>query len=193
MTTCPKLEKKRAHIKGLIIQGTVSALLESGLSAVTMKKKIAAKAGVNTATLHYYFADKNALLTAAVQLIVSQISRELSANLGQQPDIRKCIEMVICNSWQVMARTRDIQLLQYELLLYTLRNVETQSIAKFQYDGYRKLYEDLFRHALADISPPGAIDLADLARFVVAGMDGLILQYLVDPDAEKNHCDRTGS
>lgn len=181
----PRGIEKREQLKEQIIQGAVSALVESGLSAVTTRK-IAAKAGVNLATLHYYFENKDALLTGALEAIIAQMSHALRADPTQQLDIKACIENVINNSWRLIQMTRNIQILQYELTLYTLRNGEAQSLAKFQYDSYCKLYEDAFRQGLDHADAQTAIDLGDLARFVVAGMDGLILQYLVDPDEERS-------
>lgn len=173
--------EKRAQLKEQIIRGAVDALVETGLAAVTTRK-IAEKAAVNLATLHYYFENKDAVLTGALEMIISQMAGALSADIPPQPDIGKCIDHVISNSWRLILETREIQILQYELTLYTLRNKEAQSLSKFQYDSYCKVYEDAFRLGTGNMAVPPTIDLADLARFVVAGMDGLILQYLVDPD-----------
>lgn len=181
----PRGVEKREQLKEQIIQGAVSALVESGLAAITTRK-IAAKAGVNLATLHYYFENKNALLIGALEAIIEQMSHALRTDLGQQLDIKACIDNVIRNSWRLIQETRNIQILQYELTLYTLRSDEAQSLAKYQYDAYCKLYEDAFRQGLGDTAEKPAIALDDLARFVVAGMDGLILQYLVDPDSGKS-------
>ncbi|KVN23077.1 hypothetical protein WJ63_21135 [Burkholderia pyrrocinia] len=175
---------KREQLKAKIIQGAIDALAESGPAAVTTRK-IAAKAGVNLATLHYYFESKDALLIGALEAIVAQMSQAFEIGLTEQLDFAGCIEGVIRNSWNLIKATRNIQILQYELTLYTLRNEEARSLAKLQYDSYCKLYEDSFRQCLRDVKVAPTIDLAELARFVVAGMDGLILQYLADPDDER--------
>ncbi|TCW86911.1 TetR/AcrR family transcriptional regulator [Burkholderia sp. SRS-46] len=175
---------KREQLKAKIIQGAIDALAESGPVAVTTRK-IAAKAGVNLATLHYYFESKDTLLIGALEAIVAQMSQAFKMGLTEQLDFAGCIESVIRNSWNLIKETRNIQILQYELTLYTLRNEEAKSLAKLQYDSYCKLYEDSFRQCLRDVKVALTIDLAELARFVVAGMDGLILQYLSDPDDER--------
>ncbi|MXN73151.1 TetR family transcriptional regulator [Burkholderia sp. 4701] len=175
---------KREQLKAKIIQGAIDALAESGPAAVTTRK-IAAKAGVNLATLHYYFESKDALLIGALEAIIAQMSQAFKIGLAEQPDFSGCIESVIRNSWNLIKATRNIQILQYELTLYTLRNEETKSLAKLQYDSYCRLYEDSFRQCLHDVKVALTIDLAELARFVVAGMDGLIIQYLADPDDER--------
>jgi len=176
--------EKRAQIKEQIILGAVDALIETGLAAVTTRK-IAEKAKVNLATLHYYFESKDAVLIGALEMIISQMSGALSADISKQLDLKTCIENVIRNSWSLILSTRDIQILQYELTLYTMRNREALSLAKIQYDSYCKVYEDAFRLGVSTGDALG-IDLGDLARFVVAGMDGLILQYLVDSDAVRS-------
>lgn len=181
----PKATEKREQLKEQIIQGAVEALVESGLAAITTRK-IAAKAGVNLATLHYYFEGKDALLIGALEQIIKQMSDALRTGLARQLDLKTCIDNVARNSWRLIQETRNIQILQYELTLYTLRNTEAQDLARFQYDAYCRLYEDAFRLGLGIDAATATPQLADLARFVVAGMDGLILQYLVDPDLQRS-------
>lgn len=181
----PKGTEKREQLKEQIIKGAVEALVESGLAAITTRK-IAAKAEVNLATLHYYFESKDALLIGALEQIIKQMSAALRMGLAEQHDLKACIDSVARNSWRLIRDTRNIQILQYELTLYTLRNAEAQDLARFQYDAYCKLYEEAFRQGLAAGAEAASPQLADLARFVVAGMDGLILQYLVDPDEARS-------
>ncbi|GAB2846213.1 hypothetical protein GCM10027277_13120 [Pseudoduganella ginsengisoli] len=181
----PKGTEKREQLKEQIIRGAVEALVESGLAAVTTRK-IAAKAEVNLATLHYYFESKDALLIGALEQIIKQMSDALRVGLAAGLDLKACIDSVARNSWRLIQETRNIQILQYELTLYTLRNAEARDLARFQYDAYCRLYEDAFRQGLGLAADAAAPHLADLARFVVAGMDGLILQYLVDPDEARS-------
>ncbi|TDK59648.1 TetR/AcrR family transcriptional regulator [Sapientia aquatica] len=176
-----RIVEKRAQLKEQIIRGAIEALIETGLASVTTRK-IAEKADVNLATLHYYFDNKDALLIGALEMIIAEMSHALSADVTQQRDINTCIENVISNSWKLILKTREIQILQYELTLYTIRNPKTLSLAKFQYDSYCKLYENAFQHVLTKKKLPSNIDIADLVRFVVAGMDGIILQHLVGTD-----------
>jgi AcrR family transcriptional regulator len=173
-----RIVEKREQLKEQIIRGAIEALIETGLASVTTRK-IAEKADVNLATLHYYFENKDALLIGALEMIIAEMSNALSADVSQQRDINTCIDNVISNSWKLILQTRDIQILQYELTLYTIRNPKTLSLAKFQYDSYCKLYENAFQHVLSKKKQVSKIDIAELVRFVVAGMDGIILQHLV--------------
>jgi hypothetical protein len=75
--------------------------------------------------------------------------------------------------------------MQYELTLYALRHADSAWLAKEQYDGYCTVVEALFRETYAATGQECGIPFATLARFVVGGLDGLILQFVSARDAAR--------
>ena len=58
-------------------------------------------------------------------------------------------------------------------------------IAAWQYRRYAEIIEHLCRESAEAAGEVIAVDFAVLAQLVLATMDGLIIQYVVEPDAER--------
>ncbi|WP_426441402.1 hypothetical protein [Bradyrhizobium genosp. P] len=84
--------------------------------------------------------------------------------------------------WRYLTRTRDLQIVQYELTLYALRRDDAAGLAGYQYDAYVKLYQDILQGVAARTGELDARGCADLSRFMLAGIDGLLLQELAKPN-----------
>jgi AcrR family transcriptional regulator len=177
-------ESKREQLKDRILQGAIRAMVDVGPAAGTTRK-IAEAADVNLATLHYYFANKDALLIGTLETMVHEASTVLREGLDTRSTLDKTIDSLLTNAWTLICSGLENQILQYELTLYVLRSKEEAAVAKWQYDEYCRIYSSLFAEAGEREGVP-AIDYRAIARFVVAGIDGLILQHLSDPDEKRS-------
>jgi hypothetical protein len=79
--------------------------------------------------------------------------------------------------------------MQYELTLYALRNPEAAWLAREQYRGYCEVVEGVLRAACEREGVTCALPLDALARFIVGGLDGLILQFVSGQDIARARCD----
>src|SRR5258706_4733343 len=61
-----------------IVRATIRCLARDGYSALTMKR-VAREAGVSQGILHYYFADKRAILGAALETVTADLDRRVAA------------------------------------------------------------------------------------------------------------------
>ncbi len=179
-----------ARVKGeatraRVIDGALRALCETGVGATTTRK-IAASCGVPLATLHYHFASKSALLLAVLEALVDDMTATLRAEQRPSGNTSDCVADLMGAAWRFVERTRPLQIVQYELTLYALRE-QAEWLAERQYDRYVAFYQDML---LAAAAPSGELDstgCAALARFMLAGIDGLILQQLAKPNPERSH------
>src|SRR2546426_4701350 len=57
-----------------IVRATIRCLARDGYAGLTMKK-VARAAGVSQGILHYYFADKRAILVAALETVTADLDR----------------------------------------------------------------------------------------------------------------------
>jgi hypothetical protein len=73
------------------------------------------------------------------------------------------------------------QLLQYELTIYALRTPGLADLARWQYQQYCEAIENWCRRAAEAAGETCAVGFDVLARMLLAGIDGLILQYVSDP------------
>lgn len=173
-----------AERKAEIIAATIRVLARDGIGETTTRK-IAAEADVNQATLRYYFGSKDELLFAVLQEMMRLTGEIAHAAMPETGDLRKAIAGSLRAFWQHVEEQPELQIIQYELTLYALRHPESAWLAKQQYDGYSAVVEALFQQGFEMAGQTCSIPLAALARFVVGGLDGLILQFISDRNTER--------
>ena len=180
MSRASTVDERRTRI----LEAAIAVLARDGI-AETTTRKIAAEAEVNQAMLRYYFGSKDDLLFAVLQEMMRQ-TREIvqQATLSGQ-DLRAMLKSGLLGFWQHFESRPELQILQYELTLYALRNPTSAWLAQQQYDGYCAVVEMLFAEGFAATHQQSAVSLPELARFVVAGIDGLILQFISAADAAR--------
>lgn len=175
-TTAPAVgnTKKGAETRARIILGAREALEDDGIEALTTRK-IAASADVRLATLHYYFDSKEAILLAVLEDMIADMTNSYETEpLSADPNER--IASLYRLIWYYIGRTRNRQIAQIELTLYALRTRGSGWLAERQYGAYIDFYSRL---VLDDKMLPKAQHekiAKALARFILIGIDGLILQ-----------------
>jgi AcrR family transcriptional regulator len=162
-----------------ILAAAIRVLAREGIAQATTRR-LAAEAGINQATLLYYVGSKDALLLAVLREMM-RLTSEIAlaaASTGLSP--REAIRQSVIAFWEHVEAAPELQIMQYELTLYALRNPESAWLAREQYDGYRAVVEGRLREAYASAGATCAIPFDVLARVIVAGLDGLILQFISD-------------
>lgn len=176
-----KQMKKSEQTRERIIQGAIRALVKTGVLGSTTRA-IATEAGVELATLHYHFDSKSALLLAVWESLANDMNERFRTGLeGEAPDMDAVIDRWLRRIGDCIAAAKDLQVLQYELTLYALRE-NAEWLAEQQYDAYLRMYREALGNVPKDARTLSDADLAALARFVFAGVDGLLLQALAKPN-----------
>lgn len=159
-----------------------TALATHGV-AKTSVRVVAAEAGVALATMQYVFPSKEKLLRAVIEDVVDEISHVLADSAATDQGLENAIRQGLDTFWGRLVRSgRELQLLQYELTMYALRTPGHEDLARLQYQRYTAVVADWCRYAAEQAGETVAVSFDHLARLIVAGMDGLILQYVCDPD-----------
>ncbi len=167
-----------------IIEAALRVLLREGIAEATTRK-ITAEAGVNGATLNYYFGSKDNLLMAILEKILREDDALIWQSVRTDQGLRATIENYCRFMWSHVEQTPELQLLQYELSVYAIRHPSSSWLVKQQYEWYCRGVEEIFRKGSATTADADTTLFADLAHFVVAGMDGLLLQFLADHDSTR--------
>jgi len=174
----PRPTLKSAETRSRIVSGALQTLESYGLHETTTRR-IAAAADVRLATLHYHFANKEAVLFAVLDVLVDELKLTLKADLAPCETFDLYIAEALRASWAYVERTRAKQIVQYELTLYALRTQGSEWLARRQYEGYVDAYVAMLRDgALLDDTGLDDIQVRSLAHLMLAGVDGLILQAL---------------
>lgn len=158
-----------------LIDGAMRALSKEGVSGTTTRK-IAEAAGVRLATLHYHFKNKDELLFAVLVEVTLILEKFLDDEVKPSKNIYDCIAELVKAIWRLVRKTRHLQIVQIEMTMYAVRQSGTSWIAKQQYEGYVTQY-----YRILEASNGGILSsdhIRDLAQFLLAGIDGILLQDL---------------
>ena len=82
-------------------------------------------------------------------------------------------------------QTRVLQIVQYELTLYALRE-GAQWLADQQYDAYVRVYRDFLFAVSEKTGELTPAECTAVTRFMLAGVDGLLLQELAKPNQARS-------
>lgn len=168
-----------------IVEAAIAVMSQRGV-ADTTTRQIARQAGVPLSAIHYCFGGKEALTGAVLERIVEKIDATASHGLSSADTLGEAIAMMTHSFWAFVEADAGLQTMQYELTLGALRSAAGSDFARRQYVAYVAIAESLFEEVTERSGERCAVPLPDLARFLVAGLDGLILQHLTDPDAERS-------
>ncbi|MFA5890812.1 MAG: TetR/AcrR family transcriptional regulator [Actinomycetota bacterium] len=173
-------EDRRAQI----VAAALRVLAREGLAGATTRR-IAAEAGVNVATLNYHFGGKDELLASVLEETTRMFATAVRRAIRTDSGLRAALEHGLAALWQVVEATPDLQLLQYELTAYALRHRGSEWLARQQYESYRGVTEALLTEACREAGESCAIPVGELASILLAGLDGLIIQFVVDRDSAR--------
>ncbi len=167
-----------------IIAAAVTVLGTVGVPATTLRA-VAAEAGVSLGTVQYVFPTKDQLLRA----VITRVIHDISEALRSQPELDRGVEHALRHGvsgfWEKLVDNHiGLQIMQYELLSYSIRN-EAGSLARLQYESYVAVVTRFCEQAAESAGERCAVGFDTLGRLALAQVDGLILQYIADPDVER--------
>ena len=160
-----------------ILEAALALVGDAGAAAVT-HRAVAARAGVPTGSIAYYFGTVDGLLDAALRHFVEQEAARLRtataglARTGAQTDRAEVVAAVL----DAIGLTTDEQLAQFELYLEAARRPALRDAATDCLAGFHALAEE----ALGQL---GAQRPAEGARALVALLDGLGLHRTLSTSA----------
>ncbi len=149
-------------------------------------RTVSKEAGIPLGTLQYVFPTKQQLMRAVIEDLVEEVGRTLRSSAPLGAGLAHALEQGIRNFWDdlVVGKT-PIQLSQYELTTHALRTMGLEDMARRQYEGYTDVVTEWIEQSAESAGEESVIEARQLARLIVAGVDGLILQYVVNPDHDR--------
>lgn len=177
------LRKKQA------VAAARGVLMRDGVARTSMRT-VANEAEIPLGTLQYVFPTKHGLLQAVIEDVVEEIAEVLRDSAEIDAGLAHAIRHGMRNFWQkLVVEHRDLQLMQYELVTHALRSPELESLSRWQYERYFEVVADWCREAADRAHETSAVPVERLARVVIAGIDGLILQQVIAPDTQRSAAD----
>ncbi|MEU1601058.1 TetR/AcrR family transcriptional regulator [Streptomyces sp. NPDC005708] len=155
--------------------------------ARTSLRAVAAEANVPLGTLQHVFPSKEKLLRAVIEDVVGEIAEVLKSSAELERGLEHAIRQGLTNFWsQLVVGDRNLQIMQYELSTHALRTPGLESLARWQYERYSRIVAAWCQEAAGNAGETCAVPFGRLARVLIASVDGLIIQYVCNPDATRS-------
>ncbi|WP_067473929.1 TetR/AcrR family transcriptional regulator [Actinomadura hibisca] len=168
-----------------IVAAAIRVLGETGVPNTTLRA-VAAEAGVPLGTLHYVFPSKDKLLRAVLATVIGDISEALVAGSELDRGMAHALRQGVTSFWDKLVEGGiGLQLMQYELASYSLRSEPGGGLARLQYERYSSVVTEFCEQAARAAGERCAVGFDTLGRIALAQVDGLILQYVADPDPDR--------
>ncbi|MDR2280174.1 MAG: TetR/AcrR family transcriptional regulator [Gordonia sp. (in: high G+C Gram-positive bacteria)] len=172
-----------------VIDAARVALMRDGVGRVSMRV-VAAEAGIPLGTLQYVFPTKLSLLEAVIDDVVDEIAGVLRKSGSVDSGLENSIRGGVRTFWSTLVvEHADLQLLQYELVTHALRTPGLQELPRRQYDSYVDAVASWFTAAADRSGESTELEFDQLARLLIGGIDGLLLQSVVNPDNARSERD----
>ena len=166
-----------------------AVLVREGVGRTTVRA-VATEAGIPLGTLQYVFPTKQGLLQAVIEDVVAEIANVLRESAELEAGLAHALRRGIRNFWaELVEDHRNLQILQYELITHALRTPGLEGLAQLQYERYCEVVAEWCEVAATRAHETCAVPFDRLARVVVAGIDGLILQNVANPDPQRSAAD----
>lgn len=166
-----------------IAAAAVRVLSAVGVPAMTLRG-VAAAADIPLGTLNYVFPTKDQLLRCVILRQIHTTSEVLRAELELTEGVEHALRHGVTSFWdKLVGNEIGMQIMEYELMTYSLRNEAGGGLAQLQRDRYTQLVTEFLEQAARAADERCAVGFDTLGRLTLAQVDGLILQYIAKPDA----------
>ncbi|KUH85567.1 MULTISPECIES: TetR/AcrR family transcriptional regulator [unclassified Mycobacterium] len=178
---------KAAEREEQIVAAARRVLAAVGVSATTLRA-VAAEAGIALGTLHYVFPSKEKMLQAVIAAVVGEVVDTVAVDLELDRGVEHAIRQGALRFWDALVEGDvGVQIMQYELAMYSARTKAAGGLAL--YEQYTSLITELCEQAARSAGERCSIDFHTLGRLCLAVVDGLIVQYVANPDPDRAHRD----
>lgn len=172
------------------IEAAARVIAAEGVAAATTRR-IAAEADAPLAALHYCFRSKEDLINEVYNYLSRDYARELEP-LDENLDLGQTVRRHMNRIWHRMLAHPHEQVTTFELLLRSTRMDSEEEIGaaretnRNMYQAWISSTSTIFRAAAQRGAQAPDVDYELVARMAIAGIDGISLQHLSDPDEHRS-------
>jgi AcrR family transcriptional regulator len=165
-----------------IVRATIRCLAREGYTRLTMKK-VAREAGVSQGILHYYFADKRAMLAATLEAVTRDLDHRVAAAQSRTGrDARARLRALVRACLEVAVSRPEFWVVFVEFWGEMLHDRRLRDLNTAVYSRTRRLIGRLIAEGVrAGRFRP--VDPRRASAVVLGLIDGLSLQLTFDPEA----------
>ena len=158
-----------------VLDAGLEVLKAEGFAGLTTAK-VAARAGQNKALISYHFGSKQGLVAAVGRELSESITREVLGELGSESaDTEAIVRGVLDGVWRVMDRDWRLARLYFDLAAVSVVEPDVRAVMQEMKATWRTVLGGLL---LAAADGPGKPEVEATAVYVIAGLEGLMLERL---------------
>lgn len=181
--TTPAAESERATVgdvrRRALVDAAFATLAERGFEGLRTRE-VAARAKVNIATLHYYFATKEALIAGVADSLLEHFQREGLEQAEKSPTAQLRVE--ISSATQRMRKEPSIFIVLSELWLRSVRDPAIGRVCRSLQTAWRGYLTSLIQAGVADGSLREELEPAATADLIICLLQGVTAQLGVYKD-----------
>ncbi len=159
-----------------LIEAAIAVLRRSGADGVT-SRAIAAEAEAPLASIHYTFGSLDDLVVAAFERLIDEVSERIAGGIDVAAGYGPCIVAVMDRVAELLDDER------YGVLLSDLNPTGDRRVKELE-ERYYRLAHDLVDTIAAVRGREPAVPRPQLARLMMAAIDGVVLQFAAGGDVE---------
>ena len=168
--------------RAAIVRATIRCLARDGYSGLTMRK-VAREAEVSQGILHYYFADKRAILVAALEAVAADLDRRVAAAQDRGPkDARARLLALVEACLRLAVEERAFWTVFVEFWGEIMHNRRLRTINAALYDRTQRLIGAVVAQGVR-VGTFRRTDPLRAAAVILGLVDGVSLQLTFDPTA----------
>jgi AcrR family transcriptional regulator len=165
-----------------IVRATIRCLAREGYAGLTMKK-VSREAGVSQGILHYYFADKQAILVAALETVMADLDRRVAAAQARSGrEARARLRALIRASLETALEAREMWVVFVEFWGEMMHDPRLRAVNAELYGRLRRLIGAVVRQGIR-AGRYRRVNVTAAAAVILGLLDGVSLQLTFDPEA----------
>ena len=151
----------------------LKAFAERGLDGISLRG-LAAEAGCSRTTPYRYFKNKEALLQAIIEDVISSYDAELAHESKQFPDSPPKRFKAFLRYMMADARRPDVQAFFYQFWGLSTHNAQAAELRRAMYEHFLEQTKELLLALNPDMPEK---ELGELALTIIANLEGLHVVY----------------
>jgi AcrR family transcriptional regulator len=176
-------------VQRIAVEDRRQALLAAGLRVVARDgiarastRAIAAEADMPTASFHYVFASRDAMLEELVASILEDQAAAVTAAVDEASTLREFVGGALQGWMDRAAASPDAEVALHEIVGWSRSAPDLRHLAEAVYGRYADAVRAFVDTAEERFGARWTVPPADVARFVLVLTDGVAARWLVDRD-----------
>lgn len=167
-----------------IVTAARAVLAREGVAGTTIRM-VAAEAGVPLGTLHYVFRSREQLLRAVLEQVTAELAGLVRSAIRPGMSFADAVAAAFRSYWRLVEQEPETRAAEFELMLDAVRRPNGTELATWQYGRYIGDAVGAFQAVLDSSGERLRVPLVEVVRLMIAASDGLVVQFLADPDRRR--------